>query len=251
MTLVKGMPVLTLTTDLGSTLSGAVSSVESMFTNVTSPQFGLARAVLQSPSWYKGVAQELSAQGIVVVDLITLMRLVAEQLQSVGAVDASATEAELTVASGQIQVSAFQIVQNSDGVYQVGTVGGQSAIVFGTNPYASNGPSYLYLSVPAGSSLLAGQPKTLWLQVSYYDQPAGLGLLCEYDSNNPAGTQDGAYTATSEVTTSGSAAWKTVLWSLSGADFTGAQNGGADLRIDGWPGLSIREVLLTSTDPNG
>lgn len=250
MTLVKGMPVLTLTTDLGSTPSGAISTVEAMFTDVASPQFGLARAVLQSPSWYKQVAEALSAQGIVVVDLITLMRLVAEQLQSVGSVDASATAAQLTVASGQIQVSVFQIVQNSDGVYQVGTAGGQSAIVFGTDPYASHGPSYLYLSVPSDSSLLAGQPKTLWLQVTYYDQPAGLGLLCEYDSNNPAGTQGGAYTATSEVTTSGSAAWKTVLWSLPGADFTGAQNGGADLRIDGWPGLAIREVLLMSTQPN-
>ena len=247
--LVKGMPVLTMTSDLGSTVAGAVSTVEGSFTAVNTPQFAVTRAVLQTPTWYKSVADQLTADGIEVVDLVTLMRLVAQYLQASTQTVSGASTASLAMGGGQIHLSTFSLVKVADAAYKVGTAGGVPAVIFETNPVSPNGLSYLYLSLPHGGPLLSGQPKTLWLQATYYDAPAGMKLLCEYNSSDTTATRQGAYTPTSTVTTGGTDAWKTVVWMLPGADFTGAQNNGADLRLDGTPGLAINQVTLTATQP--
>jgi len=250
LTLVDGMPVLGLGPDIGGSPSNAAAAVEKMFAPVSGAQFGVARAVLQSPSWYLAVADQLNASGIEVLDLVSLMALLGQHLQAQSHAT-HAPRATLTAAAGLIQLSGMRVVPAGDSVYTLGTAGGEPAVIFQKNPYNPGGASYLYLSVDRGGPLTSGPPKTIWIEMRYYDSPAGLQLLCEYDSDDTSAPLHGAYTPTAVITTGGSATWKTVLWPLNGADFTGAQNNGADLRIDGLPGLALHQITLSVTQPHG
>ncbi len=84
MTLSKGMPILTMATDLSGTVAQASTQIQNLFTPFASTQFAVARAILQAPSWYKAIADDLSQSGIVVLDLVALMRLLAHHLQGLG-----------------------------------------------------------------------------------------------------------------------------------------------------------------------
>ena len=251
--LIDGMPVLAMTSDIGGSAAQATAAVQNLFLPVSGAQFAVARAVLQRPSWYRQVAQALTQPSggtpIRVLDLVTLMALLAqyERQQPQGAGTVSAQQAALSVVGGNVSVSGLRPLAAADSFWTTGSVGGRQAILF-QSPPPGNQWSYLYLKVQ-DSGLLAGQPKTLWLEVRYHDAPAGLTLMCEYDSTNQSATLRGAYTPTATVTTTGQDIWKTVTWSLTGADLTGQQNSGADLRLDAIPGLAIDSVILTDQQP--
>ena len=248
--LIDGMPVLTMGTDLDGTPEVAAAAVRGLFLPLAGPQFGVARAILQKPSWYRAVAEGIAigegatSAPIRVLDVPTLLALVAEWQRhgNPGGGGGSADAVTLSATASGLQAAGLRPVSAADGKWQVGQAGGRAAVAFTDNPYNKGGVSYLYLSVDRGGAFPAGQAETLWLQVRYFDAPAGLTLSCDYDST-------GAYTPTLTVTTTGTQAWKTVTWELRGADLRGAQNGGADLRLDGLPGLAVDLITLSRRTP--
>ena len=243
-----GMPVLAMTSDIGGSASQAAANVRALFLPEASVQFAVARAVLQSPSWYRAAAEAMTARvsgdtmpPIQVVDLPTLLALVAEHQRHRGAAAVVRKgAASMTVTASGLRDAGLRPVSAPDGRWQLGKAGGRPAMLFTRNPFAPHGDSYVYLRVTAG--VFAAHRATLWLQVRYYDAPAGLALQCDYNAATP-------YTATGSVTTTGSHTWKTVTWTLSAADFKGSQNGGADLRLDAPVGLAIDRVALTERRP--
>ncbi len=243
MSLINTTPTLAMGPDIGGSEASAASSVEGMFRQVLAPQFGVARGILEKPSWYRGVADLLEAQGIVVVDLVTLCALAAAYMQA-PPTETVVARPTLRVGGTGMQLAGMRVVPAPDANYQVGTAGGQSAIVF--QGATTGSLSYLYLTVDRAGPLLSGQPKTLWAQVQYYDFPTGLQLHCDYGSQG-----GGATTPTTTVTTAGTLVWKTAVWQLADADFAGKQEEGADLRIAASPDLAIRQVLLSATALSG
>jgi hypothetical protein len=79
---VDGFPVMAMDTDLPSSATQAATTIRGLFSPVTDiTQFSVARAVWQSPTWYKSVVDMINAsnptQGpIHIVDLPTLLVLV-------------------------------------------------------------------------------------------------------------------------------------------------------------------------------
>ncbi len=246
--LVDGMPVMAMNTDIGGTPSQAAASVRALFLPESGAQFAVARAVLQTPSWYLAASKGITARAsgdtsppIQVVDLPTLLALVAEHERHGGApARGRRGAATLTVTAAGLKDAGLRPVSAPDGRWHLGKAGARAAVIFARNPFAPHGDSYFYLRVTPG--LFSSPGATPWLQVRYYDAPAGLALQCDYNAATP-------YTAAGPVTTTGSHRWKTVTWALGGADFKGSQNGGADLRLDAPVGLAIDRVALTNTRP--
>ncbi len=246
--LVDGMPVLTMSTDIGGSTSQAAASVRGLFQPDAGVQFAVARAILQTPSWYRAVAQGIAARAsgdplppVQVVDLPTLLALVTEhQRHRGGAGPVRRGVAEVSVGAAGLHNTGLRAVSAPDGRWRLGSAGSRPAVLFTRNPFAPKGDSYFYLRVASG--VFPAGPGNLWLQVRYYDAPAGLALQCDYNAASP-------YTAVGPVTTTGSHTWKTVTWALAGADFKGSQNGGADLRLDAPVGLAVDRVKLTGRPP--
>ncbi len=90
--LVDGMPVMAMTSEgIGGTPKQAATSVLGLFLPLDTPQFVVARAVLQTPSWYEAVAQSLRASAppsppypgpVQVLDLPTLLALLGAYAKS-------------------------------------------------------------------------------------------------------------------------------------------------------------------------
>ncbi len=76
---VDGMPVVRIGPDIGGRPEDAARTVVAMFAE-SGRRFGVARAILQKPSWYREVADRVQAAdpSIEVVDLVTLLARVAE-----------------------------------------------------------------------------------------------------------------------------------------------------------------------------
>lgn len=245
-----GMPVLAMATDIGGSASQAADNVRALFLPEAGVQFAVARAVLQTPSWYRAAAAAISARSagdsrspIQVVDLRTLLALVAAQQRHGSATTpVRRGTAMVAVTASGLQDAGMRPVTAPDGRWQLGKVGRRAAVVFSRNPYAPKGDSYFYLRVASG--VFPALPAPLWLTVRYYDAPTGLALQCDYNAATP-------YTGVAPVTTTGSHTWKTATWTLAGADFKGSQNGGADLRLDAPVGLAIDRVQLTDHAPAG
>lgn len=244
-----GMPVLAMATDIGGPAAQAAAAVRALFPPEAGAHFAVARAVLQTPSWYRSVSAGVTARHagealppIQVLDLPTLLALVAAHESHPGA--AAATRpgyAQVTVTAAGLQPGGLQAVPAPDGRWRLGSAGGRPAVLFSPNPFAPKGDSYFYLRVRGGALARRG---TLWLQVRYYDAPGGLALQCDFNGASP-------YTGVGPVRTTGTATWRTVTWRLAGVDFRGSQNGGADLRLDAPPGLAIDRVSLTDHQPAG
>ena len=250
--LIDGMPVLRMALDISGTPAKAAAAIQQTFLPTSGVQFSMARGILESPTWYRTIAQSLAAPasgaGITVVDLVTLMALVAQYELHPPAV--APGQATLGAVGGSIVSGGLEPIPQPDSYWKMGDAGGTQAIIFQAPPH-NFAWSYFYLRVDPTSGLVGGPPRTLWLQVRYYDAPAGLHMLSEYDSTIATATLDGAYTPTSGITTTGTPSWQTVTWPMSSADLQGRQNGGADLRIDGWAGLAIDRILLTDQEPTG
>jgi hypothetical protein len=82
------------------------------------------------------------------------------------------------------------------------------------------------------------------LGVEYQDAAPGL-LGVEFDGEDLAAPQGGAYSGTKKLVLKGDRQWKTAAFRLRRACFTGAQNGGADFRLVAEaPEFAVRKVTL-------
>ncbi len=143
--------------------------------------------------------------------------------------------------------------QVGDSEYHTATTGGRPSFVFDANSADGNNPvSYLYFQVDPNSGLLSGSPSALYLTVTYYDAPAGGQVWAEYDSTDTTAPVNGAYkSVATQITTTGTNAWKSVTWSLPQADFQEKENGASDFRLDGKPGVAVGSVVVSTKPPAG
>lgn len=79
--------------------------------------------------------------------------------------------------------------------------------------------------------------------------PGSASLNVQYDSTDTTAPVDGAYQSTAAVFPTGQNRWETYTWKLTGVDFSGAENYGADLRLAGAPGIAVNRVVLTLESP--
>ncbi len=149
-----------------------------------------------------------------------------------------------------------------DSLFTSTTVDGQTADVFSVNTTPGNNPvAYIYLGVASSSSLLAGNPTTLYATVEYYNKNTTSGVTCSstalncallvnYDSSIGTGVAAAYANATPILNAvNGSGAWTTQVFTLSSIQFTGAENNGADLRLAGSAGIAVHSIQLSVTKP--
>ncbi len=134
--------------------------------------------------------------------------------------------------------------QDSD--YTIQTVDGTKCYVLTTNPFGAD--SYLYYIINASETQFLSAT-TVYLTVRYYDASKGGTLSADYDSSDTSAPVNGAYENTGSITLGGTSTWKTQTWKLTNALFQGKENGNADFRLDGTPGVQIAEVILSLTPP--
>ncbi len=249
--LVAGMPVLTMATDLGGSPRDAAEAIARLYAPVAGPQFAVARAILQKPSWYRAVTDLASGEtsdggkAVTVLDLRTLLALVAVHERAHRIRKASdARCAVVSVTADGVVCEGCAPVPAPDSGWHMDRVESEPAVVFGPHPRHATGTCYLYLTVRAEAPALASARK-LRLKVRYWDAPGDLSMVCEFNSALQTADHRGAYTPTHAVRTAGERVWKQVVWELLEADFRGAQNGGADLRLAASPGLALNLMELS------
>lgn len=140
-----------------------------------------------------------------------------------------------------------------DSEYHTATTGGRPSFVFDTNSADGTNPvSYIYFQADSSSSILKDSPSTLYMTVTYYDDPAGLQLYTEYDSTDTSAPVNGAYkSVATKITTTGTKSWKSVTWSLPEVNFQQGENGSSDFRLDGAPGVAVGSVVVSLKPPAG
>ena len=99
----------------------------------------------------------------------------------------------------------------------------------------------------AKGSRQAAAKTPVWVVQLNWTHEAGFGLRLQYNSTRP--TLAGAYKSTKPVFPYHTKAWHSVAWKLTDVDFAGRENGGADLRIAGSPGMAVHQVVLSLQPP--
>lgn len=136
---------------------------------------------------------------------------------------------------------------DQDSTYVIQPVAGTLSWVFAKNSFGPD--AYLYFVInPNETQYLSAT--TAYLTVRYYDATKGAALSADYDSTDTSAPVNGAYENTGAVTLTGTNAWKTQTWTLSNASFKGAENSGADFRLDAPAGVQVAEVILSLTKPS-
>lgn len=103
--------------------------------------------------------------------------------------------------------------------------------------------SYFYLLVD-DTFMYDERGTTAYATVEYYDAPnQALGI--HYDSNNPSGGLNGAYTDAGSVNTAGTNTWTSYTFTLPDVRFANRENGGADLRIYTNDNIAVSEVTVS------
>ncbi|MHC1765452.1 MAG: DUF5010 domain-containing protein [Verrucomicrobiia bacterium] len=115
---------------------------------------------------------------------------------------------------------------HADGVTAPASIGGNTCR---SAQKTEHGGRYVYFRID--DSFKTDSKMDVSISVEFYDASAGrLGL--EYDGSDTNAPFAGAYTASPTVVNlSGSKTWKTAVFALPNALFSGAQNGGADFRL--------------------
>ncbi|MHB8972966.1 MAG: GxGYxYP domain-containing protein [Pirellulaceae bacterium] len=223
----ENMPYVRMATDLQGAPADAARTISRLVSGLP-PRFLVCRSILQSPSWYAQVEQELKTlRGgtIEVVDLYTLMWLVREyeshrgtypnsklaQAKEVTArPGASAGLSPLDVGDGPVTA----VTHDSQPCWQVAGTGANR---------------YLYLEVD--DSFYRPGTGPLQIACEYLDQGTGRMVL-EYDSTDSSANLGGVYKMHATVVQRGnSGKWRSALFPLADARFAGLQNNGADFRF--------------------
>ena len=237
----KGLPYLPMKTDLGGRPAEAARTLHS-FCQGSLPRFVVCRSILQTPTWYARVEQELkrlAGDSVTVVDLYTLLWLVREWETNPGnrPVSPYARAAALKARPNQAQGLAPLAV--GDGPFTVGEQAGSPC----WRTARHQPPCYLYFDVDNNFACPSGTP--LEIQFEYLD--AGTGpIVLEYDSTDARAPVAGAYKPHPQVLhRAGTGQWRQAVFPLNDARFSGRQNGEADFRFfNGGDDLWVRAVTL-------
>ncbi|MGH3488566.1 MAG: NEW3 domain-containing protein, partial [Actinopolymorphaceae bacterium] len=109
--------------------------------------------------------------------------------------------------------------------------------------------SYFYLRVD-DTFLFDARDTSLFVTVEYFDAPdVAFGL--HYDSNDPTGAVEGAYTDGGSAQSTGGNTWVSKTFELADVRFANRQNGGADLRVATSDELCVARVVVSRTAPAG
>ncbi len=218
----------------GVAVTAAVEAVKGLFAPLRGPQFAVGRAILMPPSWYRAVSEALESEGIVVVDLVTLLALI-----GVFSRVPPADPARLTASAGAVDPQGLRPVPFRDGRFHLRATDGRTCLVL--QPAGGNAVSHLYLLVE-GRDMLAPPPDRLTLEV-LYREPSGRSapeteLRCSYASTA------GPYTPARLASRWQEEGWLWLRFDLDGATLWPAQNGGSHLRLTGPAGAAIAEARL-------
>jgi GxGYxYP putative glycoside hydrolase C-terminal domain/GxGYxY sequence motif in domain of unknown function N-terminal/NPCBM-associated, NEW3 domain of alpha-galactosidase len=108
--------------------------------------------------------------------------------------------------------------------------------------------SYFYLRVD-DTFLFDARDTSPFVTVEYFDLP-DVAFEIHYDSNNPDGGVEGAYTDGGSMQSAGTNTWVVHTFELADVRFANRQNGGADLRIATSDDLAIARVTVSRTAPD-
>lgn len=230
-----GMPFLQMATDLPGTPPEAARAIAQINCG-SGPRFVVCRSILQTPTWYAQVENELKKvdEHIQVVDLYTLLWLVREyETHREAYADARYTQVKAVTAEPG----------NYDGLAP--TFAGDGPVVEATHEgvrcwrnSAAQGGRHLYFDVDDAFCRSCSGP--VEVEVEYYDQGAG-PLTLQYDA-----TEAAYMTHSTAVQRRSSGQWQSATFKLTDVRFSGAQNGGADFRLhSGGDDLFIRRVRVT------
>ncbi len=219
------MPFSRMRWDLPTDINQAATVIEGFFIRPM-PQFDVFRSILQTPTWYKQLGDELRQRRgdeVMIVDLYTLLWLIREheqhpevylwpqspyggatQVQSVPGLNQGLTPTPL--ADGPIQTTSQQ----------------------GRTAWQVAAGKYLYFKVDDAFHRRNGEP--LYASVDYYDQGTG-HFAVQYDADDFDAPLCGLYKSTGNVNRGTAGTWRTATLPLPDARFANSQNGEADLRI--------------------
>jgi hypothetical protein len=149
------------------------------------------------------------------------------------------------VLGAQNQAQGLDLVEQADGQTTPDTVADREC----RRPvFTQWDSSYFYLRVD-DTFLFDARDTSAFVTVEYFDAP-GLSFSLHYDSNDPTGAVEGAYTDGGDRQTTGSNTWMSTTFELSDVRFANRQNGGADLRIATTEDLCVARVAVSRTRPD-
>ncbi len=237
----RGMPFLRMKTDLPGNPNEAARVIHGL-SQGTPPRFAVCRSILQTPTWYARVGQELerlAGDSVRVVDLYTLLWLLRESETNAAArpVSAFAQATELTARPNQNQ--GLTPVLAGDGPFTVVNEGGVAC----WRATRHQPPHYLYFDVDDAFPVPAGGEVEITLE--YLDRGAGR-LVLEYDSTDGRAPHAGAYKPHPQVIRrSDTGEWRKLTFRLGDARLAGRQNAEADFRFfNGGDDLLARAVAV-------
>ena len=134
-----------------------------------------------------------------------------------------------------------QFEYSGDGVTTPVTVGGMSGRQ--TVQVVANDLNMYFIVDPRIAD--AGNFTTTFT-ITYYDTGTNTWAL-QYDSNNPNGPLDGAYTTALAVTNQNTGTWKTATATVNDAYFGQRENGSTDFRISSGSPVTVHSVAATVT----
>lgn len=238
----NGMPFLRMKTDLQGSPAEAARTLQG-FSQGTAPRFVVCRSILQTPTWYARVEQELqrlAGDPVKVVDLYTLLWLVREFATNTAArpLSAYAGAAELSVRPN-----------DSKGLAALSAGDGEFAVVVERDSTCwrvakHQPPRYLYFDVDDAFQIPPGSD--VQIEIDYLD--AGTGrIVMEYDSADSRAPHAGAYKAHSQaIPSKATGEWRKAVFRVTDAKFAGRQNGEADFRFfNGGDDLLVRAVSVS------
>jgi len=239
------MPFIRMKTDLGGSPAAAGATIAGMI-GVGGPKFLPVRTILKSPTWHeKTMAAARGAPGgkmLRFVDPYTFLTLLKAHETRRGRVASTMPAVGRSVrylaprgARGLAPVSA------PDGPFRLQRIAGRDAIVQQADKlryvYFESARDFAHELPEAPACVLA-------VDVTLLDRRKGT-LTVQYDSHDPAGAVDGAYTAAGPAELAGSGKWVTIRFELPRARFGARQNAGANLRLVNHPGeLVLHEVTV-------
>ncbi len=136
------------------------------------------------------------------------------------------------------QEHGLTLLEAEDGRTGPAIVAGQECRVHRT------GSPYMYFQID--DDFKWARAMSVTVEVEYFDDR--VSRLLEYDSHDPKGTLDGAYTFSfGQPTPKNTKTWKTRTFTLENARFDNRQNAGADFRIGVGSNGAIRRVAVKRT----
>lgn len=243
------MPYLRMKADLGGSPTSAGQQIAAMV-GARSPTFCYVRTILKSPTWHQEamrVAQGADhGERIRFVDPYTFFVLLRqhEENRRRGILPKSpytdVREISYTAPGRSLGLSPVSV---ADGPFVRTEISGRLAL----RQQAAK-TRYLYFETDSGfaSELPLSSRRSFRVTITLLDTQAAK-IVMEYDSHNPRGTLEGAYTATKAVQLTGSGKWISVNFELPQVRFASRQNGGANFRLIN-PGIDLAIHRVTVTD---